>query len=118
MNPLSSTLFRRAELVVATDNNTTQAISILGFEIVAIITPATLDGATNDITFSIDPGDGTFRLIRDASGSAIVLTDVAVDEHLQVPKGNPPIVGSLLRLELSEAEAADRVFLVQLVRLP
>lgn len=114
---LASYAFKRAVLDVSEDANTTIAIEIAGYRVVSVITPGTLDGATNDIQFSVDPGDGTFRIVRDDAGTALELTNVGTNEHLLVPEGFPPIVGARLQLQLSEDEDADRVFLVQVVAL-
>ncbi len=115
---LGSYTFKRAVLTVADDDNTTAVIDISGFEVIGIITPAALDGATNDITPQIDPGQGTFYTPLTNAGAAITWWEnVATDEWLQAPQSISPLVGARLRLELSEAEAADRVFLVVLQKL-
>jgi len=119
MSDLSLSLFRRALLDQSEDDNTTEVVDINGYEVLGIITPGTLDGATNDITPQIDPGSGTFYTPLTNAGAAITWWDnVGTDEWLQVPQSISPVVGARLRLELAETEAADRVFLVVLRKLP
>lgn len=105
-------------LDISEDANTSQIIDIQGYELIGIITPAALDGATNDITPQIDPGNGTFYTPLTNAGAAITWWEnVAADEWLQVPQSTSKIVGARLRLEFSETEDADRTFLAVLVAL-
>lgn len=97
------------------DDDLSEVIDIVGFEVLGIITPDTLDGAANDITPQIDPGTGTFYTPLTNAGAAITWWEnVAVDEWLQVPQSIAPVVGARLRLSLSAGEAADRRFKVVL----
>ena len=114
MGYLDSYTYRRAFLDVGTDADTTEVIDLNGYEVVAIGLPATLDDALNDITFDIDPGDGTFRLLNDSAGAPVSIDNLVAGEMIQVPSSNVPIVGARLRLQLSATEAADREFLVLL----
>src|SRR3990167_11238482 len=117
MGYLDRYVFKRILLDVSADANTSEAIDIQGYELVGIITPAALDGATNDITPQIDPGNGTFYTPLTNAGSAITWWEnVAADEWLQAPQSISKLVGARLRLAFSEAEAADRTFLAVLVR--
>lgn len=105
-------------LDISEDANTSQIIDIQGYELIGIITPAALDGVTNDITPQIDPGNGTFYTPLTNAGAAITWWEnVAADEWLQVPQSTSKIVGARLRLEFSETEDADRTFLAVLVAL-
>src|SRR3990167_4075404 len=119
MGYLDRCILKRILLDISVDDNTSEVIDIQGYELVGIITPAALDGATNDITPQIDPGSGTFYTPLTNAGSAITWWEnVAADEWLQAPQSISPLVGARLRLGFSEAEAADRVFLAVLVALP
>lgn len=90
-------------------------IDILGYEVVAIGMPAALsnDGST-EMTFQVDPGDGTFRELQDDSTAPLTLTNITAGDIAQVEEGKPPICGVKLTLTLSVAESADREFLVML----
>ena len=115
-NLLGRYAFKRLVLTVADDNNTTLTVDITGYEVIGVITPSTLDGGTNNLTPQIDPGTGTFYTpLTNAGGSITWWENVGTNEWLQVPQSISPLVGALLRLELSETEAADRVFLAVLV---
>ncbi len=119
-----------ALLDVSEDTQITQPSDIVGFEIVAVVTPPALDGVSNDINrIEIDPGNGTFYQIRDNAG-ALILVDpwflnVAADEYLVVPTeyrsptvdGPGKLVGARARLHLSEVEDADRNFFLILLAL-
>jgi hypothetical protein len=112
---LASYTFKRVTVTVLQDDDLTDVISIAGYEVLGIITPAALDDSANDITPQIDPGMGTFYTPLTNAGAAITWWEnVAVDEWLQVPQSISPLVGAQLRLSLSAGEAADRVFLVVL----
>lgn len=111
-NYLSRNTFRAVELDITDSDTVTDAVDIQGFAVVAICTPAALTNLTSEVTFSVDPGDGTFRSVVGDNGSALQLNNVGIDEYIQVPEGNPPIVGAQLKLTLSAAEGADRTFLV------
>lgn len=118
MGYMDRVIQRPVLLDVSVDDNTSEAFDILGYEIVAICTSATLDGATNDISIQVDPGDGTFRTVEAADGTALSFANVGTSEYLQVPTTSRPIVGSRARLEFSETEAVDRTFVLLMVALP
>ncbi len=130
MGYLDRAIFRLALLDISEDDNQTQPTDIPGYEIIAVITPDTLDGATNTITtIEIDPGNGTFYVPADAEGAVLKATPwfaaFTVDEYLSVPagiavaNGGPgKLVGARARMPLGEAEAADRNFWLVLLALP
>lgn len=108
-------------LDISEDTNTSVVIDIVGFEVLGIITPDTLDGATNNVTPQIaagignDPTNETFYTPLTNAGAAITWWEnIGTDEWLQVPQSIAPVVGARLRLEFSEAEDADRQFYVVL----
>ncbi len=127
MGYLDRAIIRPALLDISVDDNQTQPTDIQGYEIIAVITPDTLDGATNDISsIEIDPGNGTFYEPQDNDGGdlpAVWFTDIAVDEYLALPAevsgldGPGKLVGARARMPLSEAEAADRTFWFVLLAL-
>ncbi len=118
MDYLSRFVAKRALLDISEDTNTSLVIDIQGYEVIGVITLAALDGATNDITPQIDPGQGTFYTPLTNAGAAITWWEnVAADEWLQVPQSISPVVGARLRLEFAEAEDADREFWVVLKAL-
>lgn len=119
MGYLNRFITRVALLDIMVDADTSLVIDILGFEVLGIITPDTLDGASNNVTPQIDPGNGTFYTPLTNAGAAITWWEnVGTDEWLQVPQSIAPLVGARLRLEFSETEDADREFLVVLKALP
>lgn len=111
-------IWRQALLDFSEDTDLTEAVNILGYEVVAIGMPAALtnDGST-EMTFQVDPGDGTFRSLQDDSTAALTLTNITAGDIAQVQEGKPPICGARLRLALSVAEGADRIFVVMLKKL-
>ncbi len=111
-NYLNRNTFRAVELDITDSDTITDAVDINGWAVVAICTPDALTNLDSEITFSVDPGDGTFRSVVADNGTALTLTNVGVDEYIQVQEGNPPIVGAQLKLTLSAAEGADRTFFV------
>lgn len=119
MGYLNRFITRPALVDISDDDDLSVVVDIVGYEVLGVITPGTLDDSTNDITPQIDPGNGTFYTPLTNAGAAITWWEnVAVDEWLQVPQSISPIVGARLRLSLSAAEAADRLFLVVLKALP
>ena len=110
-------------LDISDDDNTSQPFDINGFEIIAVITPGTLDGGTNSIdSIEIDPGNGTFYAPLGEDGAAIdiQLDAIAVNQYLTlapITVMRQKLVGARARLQFSEAEAADRTFLIVLVAL-
>ncbi len=124
MGYLDRTVIVKALLDISEDADTTQPVEIQGYEIIGVIMPAALDGATNDIdSIEIDPGNGTFYAPLGEDGSAIdiQMDDIAVDQYLTlapITVMRQKLVGARARLQLSEAEAADRVFYLVLVALP
>ena len=124
MGYLDRTVIVPCLLDVSDDNNTTQPVAINGYEIIGVITPATLDGSSNDIdSIEIDPGNETFYAPLGEDGAAIdiQMDNFSVDEYLTlapITVMRQKLVGARARLQLSEAEAADRVFFLVLVALP
>jgi hypothetical protein len=119
MGYLNRFVTRVALLDITVDDDTSLVVDILGFEVLGIITPDTLDGASNNATPQIDPGNGTFYTPLTNAGAAITWWEnIGTDEWLQVPQSISPLVGARLRLEFSETETADRKFLVVLKALP
>ncbi len=116
-NPLSKYTMKRCLLDISEDANTTETVEFAGYELLGVATPATLDDASTNYTFSIDPGDGTFRILQDDAGAPIILTGVTQAEIFQVQESKPPIVGARIRLQLSADEDADRVFQLLLRKL-
>lgn len=120
---LSKAVIRRAFLDISEDDNTTQPVDINGYEIIGVVTPAALDGGTNDIdSIEIDPGNGTFYapLGDDGASIDIQMDNVAADEYLTlapITVMRQKLVGARARLQLSETEAADREFLLVCVAL-
>ena len=113
MDYLGHYSFVRALLDISEDADTSEIIDIIGFEVLGVITPGALDGATNNITPQIDPGNGTFYTPLTNAGAAITWWEnIGTDEWLQVPQSIAPVVGARLRLQFSETEAADREFFV------
>ncbi len=106
------------------DANTSQPVDIPGYEIIAVITPDTLDGATNDInSIEIDPGNGTWYAPRGEDGAAIdiQMDNIGTDEYLTlapITVMRQKLVGARARLQFSEDEDADRTFYLVLVALP
>ena len=112
---LSRYAFKRVLLVQADDPNTTLDVDIAGYEVIGVIMPGTLDGASNNLTPQVDPGSGTFATPLTNAGAAITWWEnVSANEWLQAPQSIFPLVGARLRFQLSEDEDADRVFLVVL----
>ena len=116
---LSLAIIRRILLDITEDPNTSLAVSFNGYEIIAVICPAALDGSSNNITPQIDPGNGVFYTPLTNSGVAITWWEnVAANEYLQVPTLVAPLVGANIRLQFTEDEDADRAFLLVLKALP
>lgn len=116
---LSQVVNRRILLDITEDVNTSQIVDINGYEVIAVIVPAVMDGTTNDIVPEIDPGNGTFYTPLTNAGAAITWWEnVAANEYLQVPTLPAPLVGSRIRLQLGEDEDADRAFILVLKALP
>jgi hypothetical protein len=113
-------IFRTALLDISEDNDLTEPVRILGYEVVAIAMPAALNpNGSSEMTFQVDPGDGVYRALADDSNTALTLTNITQGQVAQVQEQKPPIVGVNLKLVLSSAEtAADRTFLVLLKQLP
>ncbi len=113
-------IFRKAVLTLTTSTTVTAEVDILGYEVVAIGMPAAMNpDGSSEMTFQVDPGDGTFRELQDDSTTALTLTNVTAGDIAQVQEQKPPIVGSKLTLTLSAAETAlDLDFIVMLKALP
>lgn len=106
---------RRAVLTIATSTTVTAEVDIQGYEVVAIGMPAALtNNGSTEMTFQVDPGDGTFRELQDDSTAALTLTNITAGDIAQVQEEKPPICGAKLKLTLSVAEGADRIFIVML----
>ena len=124
MGYLDRTVIVKALLDITEDTNTTQPVDIPGYEIIGVITPAALDGSSNDIdSIEIDPGNGTFYAPLGEDGAAIdiQMDNIGTDEYLTlapITVMRQKLVGARARLQLSEAEDADRVFFLVLVALP
>ena len=124
MGYLDRFAFKLALLDQSEDDDLTQPTEIQGYEIIGVITPASLDGSSNDIdAIEIDPGNGTFYTVTGDDGAAIdfEMDDFAVNEWLTVPPitvMRQKLVGARARLNLSESEDADRNFYLVLVALP
>ncbi len=137
MGYLDRAIIRPALLDISEDDDLTQPTDIQGYEIIAVITPDALDGATNDIDhIEIDPGNGTFYEPLDNDGDGLLsvwFTDMGTDQYLSIPRelgrmggvaagteeeGPGKLVGARARLHLSEGEAADRTFYLVLLALP
>ncbi len=121
---LSKVVILRAVLDITVDADITQPTDITGYEIIGVITPAALDGITNDIDLiQIDPGNGTFYTPLGEDGAAldVGMDDFIADEYLTIPPiatMRQKLVGARARLDLSEDEAADRVFFFVCTELP
>ena len=110
--------WKPVELDITDSTTVTDPINIQGYEVVGIGMPAALsnDGST-EMTFQVDPGDGTYRELQDDATAALTLTNITAGDIAQVPEGVPPICGINLKLVLSVAEDADRTFVVMLKSL-
>lgn len=124
MGYLSRTVIVPCLLDISADTQISQPVAINGYEIIGVITPDTLDGASNDIdSIRIDPGNGTFYAPLGEDGAAIdiQMDNIGTDEYLTlapITVMRQKLVGARARLHLSEAEAADRTFYLVLVALP
>ena len=124
MGYLDRAVFVPCLLDISEDANTSQPVAINGYEIIGVITPDTLDGATNDIdSIEIDPGNGTFYAPLGEDGAAIdiQMDNIGTDEYLTlapITVMRQKLVGARARLQFSEAEDADRTFYLVLVALP
>lgn len=120
MGYLNRYIVRTVLLDISEDDVLTEAVSIHGYEVVAIAMPAALNpNGSSEMTFQVDPGDDTYREVVDDSGTALTLTNITQGEIVQVQEEKPPIVGVNLKLAFSAAEiGADRTFLVMLKALP
>ena len=98
-------------LDISESTTVTAEVDIPGLEVVAVAMPDALsnDGST-EVTFQVDPGDGTFRELQDDSSAALTLTDITAGDIAQVQEGKPPICGAKIRLVLAVAEGANRKF--------
>ncbi len=113
---LSKVAAPRVLLDVTEDDDLTEAFDMQGFEVVGIVTPATLTNADTEFYLQIDPdGSGTFYDVMDEAGTAFVWTNVGAGELLQMDiDRTQPVVGAQGKLRLSAAEGADRTFKVLL----
>ncbi len=124
MGYLDRAVIKLAFLDQSEDADTTQPTNIQGYEIIGVITPAALDGATNDIdSIEIDPGNGKWYAPLGEDGAAIdiQMDNIGVDEYLTlapITVMRQKLVGARARLQFSESEAADRIFFLVLVALP
>ena len=124
MGYLDRAVFVPCLLDVTEDADTSQPVAINGYEIIGVITPAALDGGTNDIdSIEIDPGNGTFYAPLGEDGAAIdiQMDNIGTDEYLTlapITVMRQKLVGARARLQFSEAEDADRTFYLVLVALP
>ncbi len=115
-NPLSRYHMRTVLLDISEDADLTEALDIHGWEVIGIAMPATLtpDGSS-ELTFQVDPGDGTFRVVQDDSGTPITLTNITQGEIFMVQEEKPPIAGVNLKLVLSAVETgSDVTFIVMM----
>ena len=95
---LSLALIRSILLDVTEDANTSRVVSFNGYELIALIMPAALDGTSNNISPQIDPGNGVFYTPLTNSGGAITWWEnVSASEYLQVPTLVAPLVGARIR---------------------
>ncbi len=123
MGYLDRTVIKKCLIDISEDDNTSQPVDIQGYEIIGVITPDTLDGATNDIdSIEIDPGNDSFYAPKGEDGAAIdiQMDNIGTDEYLTlapITVMRQKLVGARARLQLSEAEAADRTFYLVLVAL-
>ena len=115
---------RYATIDVSDDDDLSNAVELLGFQVVAVIMPAAWTAA--DIRFQVNPGDGTFRDVYDAQGVQLSLP-VAASRHVllaaseptaNVPGGTPIISGQQVKLSASAGQAADRTIGLIIQRLP
>lgn len=124
MGYLDRAIIKACLLDISEDDDTSQPVDIQGYEIIGVITPAALDGATNDIdSIEIDPGNGTFYIPLGDDGASIdiQMDNIAADEYLTlapITVMRQKLVGARARLQFSEAEAADRTFYLVLAALP
>lgn len=116
MNPLSGYHQRPALVDIDVDADLSAAVDILGYEVVAIAMPAALNpNGSSELTFMVDPGDGTYRTLVDDSGTALTLTNITQGEVVQIQEEKPPIVGANLKLKLSADESdGDITFIVMM----
>ena len=124
MGYLDRTVIKKCLLDIAEDDDTSQPVDIQGYEIIGVITPTALDGATLDIdSIEIDPGNGTFYAPLGEDGAAIdiQMDNIGTDEYLTlapITVMRQKLVGARARLQFSESEAVDRTFYLVLVALP
>lgn len=120
MNPLSNYTWERALVDISEDDDRSVAIDIGGYRVVGIGAPAALTGTPTINGFRIDPGDGTIRSVVDVGGTAVTMTGaIAASEVQEIPPTvNLRLVGVQFQFDLSVAQAADRVFIVLLEKLP
>lgn len=120
MGYLNRFILKPALVDITEDDDLSEVVDMVGYELIGIITPDALDDTANDVTPQIDPGNGTFYTPLNANGSAMTWwNNVSADEWLQVDTQKPPIVGARCRLSLSAAETGgDRKFWLVLVALP
>ena len=113
--------YRIALVDISADDDLSEAVDLVGFELMGIVIPAAIDGdGTLDISIQIDPGakvSAFYALMDDAGAAVSTFANVSASELLQVDAGQPPICGAKLKLSLSAAQTADREFGVMLKTL-
>lgn len=92
-------------VTIAEDGTTSQAIDVGEWLIAGIVTPAALDGIAFTFTGALTE-DGTYRVLRDSSGTDIEVT-VSTDDHILIEPQTFAGV-SWVKLVSGATETADR----------
>lgn len=92
-------------VTIASSGTTSQAVDVGEWLIAGIVTPAALTGITMTFTGALTEG-GTYRPLRDSSGTAISVT-VSPDDHILIEPQTFAGV-SWIKLVSGSTEAAAR----------
>ena len=102
---------------ISEDDDLSTAANILGYEVIGVIVPTGWTAAS--VTFQIDPGDGTYRLV-----SGVTLTTPTANQVTYLNAGalaNPALIvcltGANIKLVSSGAQGADRSVILMLRKL-
>ena len=100
--------YHQARCVIENGETVSLAVNILGWRVVAVATPATITGTS--VTFQVDPGDGTYRVVEDYDGDALTST-IEASKVVQIGDDTQPapwIVGANAKVVSQGAEGGDR----------
>jgi len=90
---------------------------ILGHQLVGIATDAAWDA--QNVTFNVDPGDGTFRLVAGLTLTAPAASQVTLlNTGAAAPYVVPIIVGRKIQVVSAVAQGGATVITLLLVKLP